>query len=444
MAIISGRLDELKDGDSITMNLYRFGEFQGCSLSKSSFKSVVEQGRFSFEIPIDDHPQYIDLFAPLAPKFRISSYLLEAGDRIVISESDGKITYSGKGSEKWRIKDETDTFITKYAPAKNLSENDVKELIGSFNNYIEKACAKITRERYRLGPVVTGILTADILGSACHARFMELFDFYKGIAAYRPSLQNYRHSSRNVLRLGSRGMQYSDYYAYGIIEEYKLDSCFLTGKIYNPAAAYRCLKKRYEKTPAFRERVLTLLLYTSRNNGLESYTLDDAVTTVSDPLYRRLLYELKASSVNGAAAADFALPDTSQNLVRLSDFRNKVILVDFWFSTCGPCKSLGLILNQLEKNFVGKQIVFISVSVDKTRGRWISAVRKKEFITDYSVNLFTEGKALNHPIAKHYNINGCPTLLLIDRDGKINNSFVDPHEDNGAALISTINKMLTK
>ncbi|SEO09290.1 Thiol-disulfide isomerase or thioredoxin [Mucilaginibacter gossypiicola] len=443
-AVITGWIKELKDGDTILMNLYKFGEFQGCDLSKSTITSQVKRGRFSFQIPLSKDPQYIDLLAPSPAEFRISSYLIEPGDRILVSNAGGRTRYCGHGSEKWRLKEETDRLIRNYVPGRILNGHQTGKFIGSFNRYIEKVCNKIAGERSQIGVIAADIMIADLIGVAMHMRSMELFDYFKGVSTNRTDLQNYDHLSINRFNPDAKILKYADYYAFGVIEEFKLDSCFLTGKAFVVEIAYRYLKKRYFNAPAFRDRLLTLLLYTSRKDGLRRNVLDDAIATVKDPLFLRLLDELRQRSANGAIAADFALPDSSGKLVHLTDFRNKVILIDFWFSTCGPCKSLGVILNDLERKYIGRNVVFISVSVDKSKDRWISAIRKKEFVTDYSINLFTEGKALNHPLAKHYNINSCPTLLLIDSAGKINNSFVEPHEDHGAGLILAIDKMLMK
>ncbi|RQO35377.1 hypothetical protein DBR39_18850 [Chryseobacterium sp. KBW03] len=119
----------------------------------------------------------------------------------------------------------------------------------------------------------------------------------------------------------------------------------------------------------------------------------------------------------GSPFYNFNLPDTNGVNHRLDDLRGKIVILDFWFTGCGACKTLATQLSKIEPQFKSHQIQFVSISVDKTLPVW------KRGIGIYSVGsalqLYTEGKRYDHPIIKFGNINAFPTLIVLDREGRI-------------------------
>lgn len=116
----------------------------------------------------------------------------------------------------------------------------------------------------------------------------------------------------------------------------------------------------------------------------------------------------------GEAAIDFTYPDIDGNMVSLSDFKGKCVYVDVWATWCGPCKAEIPYLKELEKSFHGKDIVFLSVSVDDNKEAWEKMIKEKEL---GGVQLFANGWSTE--IMKNYSINGIPRFMLFDKDGNI-------------------------
>jgi thiol-disulfide isomerase/thioredoxin len=87
--------------------------------------------------------------------------------------------------------------------------------------------------------------------------------------------------------------------------------------------------------------------------------------------------------------------------------QGKVVLLDFWTSWCGPCKSEFPILEKLHKEFRAKGLVVLGVNVGE------EAIAKLPF-TYPSLRLLADDEIL-----KSLSINAYPTLVLIDREGKI-------------------------
>jgi thiol-disulfide isomerase/thioredoxin len=118
---------------------------------------------------------------------------------------------------------------------------------------------------------------------------------------------------------------------------------------------------------------------------------------------------------SGKKALDFTYPDTNGNLTSLSDFKGKVVFVDVWATWCGPCKQQIPFMQEMEREFHGKDVVFISVSVDEENKKqdWLNMIKEKEM---GGVQLFASGWS---KICKDYNITGIPRFMLFDKNGNV-------------------------
>ena len=71
-----------------------------------------------------------------------------------------------------------------------------------------------------------------------------------------------------------------------------------------------------------------------------------------------------------------------------------------------------------------------------------SVLQKNIYTSEHSINLYTEGKADLHPMISHYLIKAYPTIILVDKNGKLCEHPINPRLDDGANLVSLINKAL--
>jgi len=101
----------------------------------------------------------------------------------------------------------------------------------------------------------------------------------------------------------------------------------------------------------------------------------------------------------------------------LTDLKGKYIYIDVWATWCAPCKAEIPHLKVLEKEFHGKNIEFVSISVDKPEAHetWAKMVKDEELS---GVQLFADNNFESEFITE-YGINAIPRFILLDPEGNI-------------------------
>ena len=123
--------------------------------------------------------------------------------------------------------------------------------------------------------------------------------------------------------------------------------------------------------------------------------------------------KLPAGDVKGRNAPDFTLTTLEGQPVKLSDYRGKAVLLNFWATWCGPCKVEMPWFVDLQKQYGGQGLQIIGVAMDDS-GK--DAIDK--FAKEMGVNyLILQGK---EAVGDAYGgVLGLPTTFFIDRNGKI-------------------------
>ena len=120
----------------------------------------------------------------------------------------------------------------------------------------------------------------------------------------------------------------------------------------------------------------------------------------------------------GTLAPDFCLPALAGGTLSLSDFRGKLLYLNFWKSTSGPCLYDLPYLQDLAQRFAGQNLVFISVNLDDKEATWRQQVAQKKLP---GVQLWAAGGYQSAP-ALAYGLQTMPAYLLIGEDGTILNT----------------------
>lgn len=119
----------------------------------------------------------------------------------------------------------------------------------------------------------------------------------------------------------------------------------------------------------------------------------------------------------GLAAPDFEQPDVNGKAVKLSDFRGKYVLVDFWASWCHPCREENPNLKKAYGALKDKGLEVLAVSLDdkQTRNAWIKAIETDGLPWVHVSDL----KGWQNQVAVLYGIRAVPQNYLVDPEGKI-------------------------
>ena len=137
---------------------------------------------------------------------------------------------------------------------------------------------------------------------------------------------------------------------------------------------------------------------------------------IGDLMGERALGDPRASvkaDKDRKSAPDFELKDANGHTVRLSDYRGKVVLLDFWATWCGPCKIEIPWFQEFERENKDKGFAVLGVAMDEEGWDVV-----KPFAQHMNINY----RLLigNDSIADQFGgVDALPTTFLIDRDGKI-------------------------
>lgn len=122
----------------------------------------------------------------------------------------------------------------------------------------------------------------------------------------------------------------------------------------------------------------------------------------------------------------------------LADLKGKYVYIDVWATWCGPCKAEIPFLKEVEAAYHGKNIEFVSISIDQAKDHdaWKKMVAEKEL---KGIQLFAD-KDWSSDFVKNYAINGIPRFILLDTEGNIISA--DAARPSNPELKETLNELL--
>lgn len=168
--------------------------------------------------------------------------------------------------------------------------------------------------------------------------------------------------------------------------------------------------------------VLMFVDYFPRDNNVE---LHNEIVTALHKKYPdnqivndryKVMQSPSTSTSIGATAPELAFPNPDGTIMKLSDLRGKVVLIDFWASWCGPCRRENPNVVNVYNKYKDKGFEIYSVSLDRDKNSWIKAIETDKLVWK---NHVSDLKYWSSEAAKLYGVNSIPATFLIDKDGKI-------------------------
>lgn len=117
----------------------------------------------------------------------------------------------------------------------------------------------------------------------------------------------------------------------------------------------------------------------------------------------------------GTQVPDLAMQTPNGKLMKISDFKGKYVLVDFWASWCPPCRAENPNVVQAYNKYKNKNFTILGVSLDMDKSAWLQAIKDDNLTWNHMSDL----KYWNSKAVKIYKIDGIPFNVLIDPTGKI-------------------------
>lgn len=135
----------------------------------------------------------------------------------------------------------------------------------------------------------------------------------------------------------------------------------------------------------------------------------------------------------GEKALDFIATDLDGNTFKLSDLKGQVVVLNFWFTKCGPCVQEMPELNKLTENFKDKKVKFLAITFNQ-KDIIEQFLEEKDFKFTIVPNA--------NDVVSLYGVNSFPTSIVIDKEGKISAKEVGYRTNIESVLTKAINAAL--
>ncbi len=121
------------------------------------------------------------------------------------------------------------------------------------------------------------------------------------------------------------------------------------------------------------------------------------------------------SFVTGGEAPEIEMKTPEGEMLKLSDLKGQVVLIDFWASWCGPCRKENPNVVKVYNKYNEAGFEILGVSLDKTKDKWLKAIAKDGLTWPHVSDL----RGWQNKAAQTYGVRSIPHTVLVDREGKI-------------------------
>ncbi len=450
--IINGRLDNFESVDSIVLKLHYPVYFQARNyIDAVNYTSKLKQGYFSFKFPSANHPRYISISYKRNNKTQfMGTYLIEKGDSIYITSKEFQLEFSGIGSDKFKCQYEIKKMKEKKssAPLVNLTRlQDYYTFLTntqlSTDSSVQKEIDILSKYKSKLSNGAFTILKADCIGEKWENRYYDI-GFYMSI------MKNDTIRQKQVIRYfidelkGQKAdtanaalVIYSKNFSDFLFEKEKISLLMKINEFkpwktgLNATQFINVLNDNY--SGILKEKLITTCFIKGIVPGNDSIKFK-SLSVIKHPDFIKVLNLLQGSA-RGKPAYNFSLQDSTGRQVMLTEFKNKVVVLEYWISGCRACIALGKSVKPVYDLFRNNDsVAFITISIDEEKKVWLKSLKSNIYTSSGMINLYTGGEGLKHPSIKFYGFQGVPQLIIIDKSGKIFDSTPTRPSNPGSTL----------
>ncbi|PTS99403.1 hypothetical protein DBR11_12445, partial [Pedobacter sp. HMWF019] len=417
--------------------------------------TLNDQGYFRFEASVKEEHGYFTIlkrrtFSHKRSKNLISitcPYFWEKRDSISIKlsyiETEAGLysttKFYGHGAQKYNLFNEIDSLklspnhITQIQTYPiGFDGNILKyETLDKISDAIQARLSYLQTNRKNLSLLSYNVFKANIVYSVQSGLLQTISSFGRDSLVYRDKefQAKFKHrlkssfDTSNNYGIDLKGLSNSVQFLRFLYKKTRAMSFVNTGHFSIDTACKEIINYYQKKPRYFDIRDLIVMMHcltTERESDNIFDFYSNIKTVIKNPEYLDILKNLELRAP-GRHLRKYFLEDDKGKLRSIEEFKNKVVLIDFWFKGCGGCSSFYKnTLSKVEKSFQNNSdVVFLSICGDADKTLWKNTIHQGDYTSNEAVNLYTNGMGYKHPIVVENQIWAFPCVILLDQTGKI-------------------------
>lgn len=425
---ISGNISEYiasNSDNNVEISFYeKFNE--NFILDGEHIKSDIKNNKFKVTIGMYSETGYYSIKNwPIMGLYQ-NVFLIQSNDSLCLNiKSERDFFFTGRGADKMNYQlwfaNQMDAWFKSFRSINDVEKisynrNKASAMIRNSMDYLSRIKDSMDERTYKL-------LEVNTISSIRWNCLLDMMSFVSSndkiyLSALKKEITDLYKSSLDFTITDDFILQNSFLYVRYLFDLSKANAILTTNSSKsNFELFYNLLNKDFKGV--LRDKLVlncVLDLNTKEQSSIDS--LPQIIKTVKDKISVEIIKARIQSRMSGAKAFDFTLESIGGEMVRLQDFKGKIIVMDTWFLGCPGCLNLAKEMKPIIEHFRNnKDVVFIGVNVDEDRNKFIAGVKNGVYTSDQTINLYTSGLGYRHPMLKFYQYRSYPNLLLIDKDG---------------------------